>query len=118
MITFTYEGKSDTTRLVQNLATTSNATMVIPAGFMILDLVIKSTNANAVTGGLKIGTTNGGTDVVLAVNVAGNSYQVVTDAAMLKRVFSDSVDTTLYVQAVTLWNSASLDIKFVLRDIR
>jgi len=97
---------------------TSNVTFVVPAGYSINQLIIESTNENAVTGGLRLGTTDGGTDVVLSLSVAGNSLQIVSDATLLKRVFSFSSDQTLYIQAVTLWNSASLNIYFVLCKLK
>lgn len=99
------------------MTVTGNTTAVIPAGFVILQIVIENTTANAVTGGIKIGTTNGGTEVVVALAVSANSLQAVPDATLLKSVFSMSTDTTLYIQTVTLWNSASLNIRFILQKI-
>lgn len=87
---------------------TANATITVPKNQRIESIVIRNTTANAVTGGIRIGTTNGGTDVVAAQAVAGNAFLVVPDAAILKRVFSTTAETVLYVQAVTGWNSASL----------
>lgn len=104
-------------QMVRSLATTANTTAVIPAGYIIDAIVINNTTGNAVTGGIKIGTTSGGTDVVLALAVGANSLQTVPDATILKRVFSMSVDTTLYIQTVTLWNSASLDIYLTLQKV-
>lgn len=94
---------------------TSNTTVVIPAGHYILDIIVQNTTVNAVTGGLKIGTTLGGVDVVVALTTGANSIQTIQDASLLKSVFSATVDTTLYIQAVTLWNSASINFYFVLR---
>lgn len=103
--------------IITALTVTGNTTVSIPAGNIIQDLVIENTTGNAVTGGIKIGTTNGGTDVVLALAVGSNSLQTVLDAALLKRVFSMSGSTTLYVQTVTLWNSASLNLYFSCRKV-
>lgn len=97
--------------------TTANATVVIPAGQFITGIVFKGNNANAVTGGIKIGTSSGATDVVAAQAVAGNSLAMITDAALLKKVFSYSVDQTLYVQAVSAWNSANVDIVFIIGNL-
>lgn len=98
-------------------AMTANGTVTIPAGHMIQHVVIQNTTGNAITGGIRVGTTNGGTDVVVAVAVGASALFAVLDATILKRVFSLSVDTTLYVQAVVAWNSASLNIYFVLRKV-
>lgn len=90
----------------------ANTTVVIPAGWSILQIIVQNTTGNAVTGGIRIGTTDGGTDVVIALAVGANALFAVLDATLLKRVFSATVDTTLYIQTVTLWNSASLNIYF------
>lgn len=103
--------------LVSALNVAANTTVSLPAGCVIEAVVIQNTTGNAVTGGIKIGTTNGGTDVVLALAVGANSLQTVLDAALLKRVFSMSGATTLYIQTVTLWNSSSLNFYFSCRKV-
>lgn len=95
----------------------ANTTALIPAGWMIDSISIFNTTANAVTGGIKIGTTDGGVDVVLAVAVAGNALFTIPNATLLKQIFSTSANQTLYIQTVTLWNSANLTIKILLRAI-
>lgn len=95
----------------------SNSTTVIPAGYSILQVVVQNTTGNSVTGGIKIGTTNGGTDVILALPILANDLFVISDASLSKKIFSMSSDQTLYVQAVTLWNSANLNFYFVLRKV-
>lgn len=97
------------------LAVTANTTVVIPAGYSILQIIVANTTANAVTGGVKIGTTTGATNVVLALAVGANSIQAIPDASVLIKVFSRTVNQTLFLQAVTSWNSANLNIYFVLR---
>lgn len=103
--------------LVSVLNVTANTTVSIPAGCFIESLVIQNTTGNAVTGGIKIGTTNGGVEVVVALPVGGSSLQTVLDATLLKRLFSMSGDTTLFLQAVTLWNSANLNFYFCCRKL-
>lgn len=98
-------------------AVTSNTTITIPANYYIVGVVVNNSTANAITGGLRVGTTNGGVDVVVALAVAGNALQAIPDATLLKRFFSTSVDTTLFIQAVTLWNSASLNLTFLLANL-
>jgi hypothetical protein len=92
------------------LALAANDTLVAPPGFVLQQVVIENTTVNAVTGGIRIGTTNGGTDVVVALAVGANALTFITDAALLKRLFSTSADQTLYVQAVVAWNSAALNV--------
>jgi hypothetical protein len=103
--------------IVSALNVVANTTVSIPAGYFIEDVVIQNTTGNAVTGGIKIGTTNGGVDVIVALAVGANSLQTVLDATLLKRIFSMSADQTLYIQTITLWNSASLNMYFMLRKV-
>ena len=95
-------------------AVTANATITVPSGFYLEHIAFQNITANAVTGGVKIGTTNGGTDVVAAQAVGANALDSVAGANILKRVFSTSGPTTLYIQAVTAWNGASLKLRFAL----
>lgn len=90
---------------------TSNGTITVPSNMAIAAICIENTTANAVTGGIKIGTTNGGTEVLGATAIGGNFIDVV-ETTLAKRWYSSSADTTLYIQAVTAWNSASLTITF------
>jgi hypothetical protein len=91
---------------------TGDTTIVIPANFAIAGIYITNTTANSVTGGIKIGTTSGATDVVVSQAVGANDFVSVSDATLLKRIFSMSSSQTLYIQAVSSWNSASLNIIF------
>lgn len=88
----------------------AKTTISIGAGWTIDAIFFNNTTANAVTGGMKIGTTDGGADVVAAQAVAGNALSHVTAAAILKRVFSRTAAQTVWVDAVTAWNSAALDV--------
>jgi len=86
------------------------ASLVLPAGAYVHNVVVQNTTANAVTGGIKVGTTAGGTDVVAALTCGANCYTFVADASLLKRVFSATASQTLSIDAVTAWNSASVDV--------
>ncbi|MGE0212735.1 MAG: DUF2793 domain-containing protein [Parvibaculaceae bacterium] len=96
-------------------AVTANTTVSIPAGWAIEAIHYAETAGNAVTGGVRIGTTSGGTDVVAAQAVGASSLGTVASGDILKRVFSRTVAQTLHVQAVTAWNSASLELSVMLR---
>ena len=91
---------------------TANSTVSIPAGYGIRDVWIANTTANAVTGGVRIGTTDSGVDVVLAQTVGANGLMKISDAALLKNVFSLAAAQTLFIQAVVAWNSANLTVTF------
>ncbi len=88
--------------------------MEIPAGYMIFGCSMVETANHAVTGGVKVGTTSGATDVIAAQAVSGLSANSVTDANLLKKMFSASADQTLFIQPVSAWNSASVNVTFFL----
>lgn len=95
---------------LRGLAKTSAFTLSLPANNRIDSITIVNTTANAISGGLKIGSTNGGTEVVAAQAVGANGLVTVLDADLLKRFFSSSVAQTLYFDAVSSWNSASINL--------
>lgn len=86
---------------------------ILPAGGLIDIIRVKNTTANAITGGLKFGTTSGATDVVVALAVAGSSVVTITDAALLLKSFSDTVTQQIFYDAVVAWNSASVQIDVI-----
>ena len=88
----------------------ANSAFVIPAGYFIDSIFVRNTTANAVTGGLKFGTSSGATDIVAALTTGANALMHITDAAILKRIFSVSATQTVFIDAVVAWNSASVDI--------
>jgi len=91
----------------------ADSTIVIPSNMAIAAICLRNTTGNAVTGGIKIGTTNGGTEVLSATAIGGNFIDVV-ETNLAKRWFSTTADTTLYIQAVTGWNSAVLEFTICL----
>lgn len=98
-------------------AVTADATVSVPAGWAIEAIHYAETAGNAVTGGVKIGTTGGAADVVAAQAVGASSLGSVVAGDILKRIFSRSAAQTLHVQAVTAWNGASLELSLVLRKV-
>lgn len=88
---------------------TSDFTFTIPKGSFIKNILIHNTTANEITGGLRIGTTSGGQEVVSDTAIDANYINSLT---LNKTAFSETADTTIYVQAVTAWNSAS--IRFII----
>lgn len=93
--------------------TTANSSIVLPANTFIMHISVRNNTANAITGGLKFGTTNGGADIVAALAVGANAFTFVSDTALLKRFFSASATQQIFIDTVTLWNSASVDIEII-----
>ncbi len=94
------------------LTVAANSTCTIPAGYAITNIAIKNTTANAVTGGIRIGTAASGTQVVVAQAIAANANLVIQPATVLISLWAASQQ--LFIEAVTNWNSASLSITFFL----
>ena len=92
---------------------TANGTFTVPLGMSIESIIYENTTANAVTGGVKIGTTNGGIEVVVAQAIGANGVGQISDANILLKFFSSTAQQILYIQAVTAWNSAS--VKFYIK---
>lgn len=88
-------------------AKTAAFQVVVPKYHRIAAITLLESNGAAVTGGINIGTTNGGSDVVAAHALGANGF---VEANVLKRIFSASADTTLYVTAVTSWNGAAVTL--------
>lgn len=95
-----------TTNDIAVVGATGDSTPTLPAGYGMRWVYIRNNTANAVTGGIRIGTTGGGTDVVTALAVGANAY---TGIAPTITGFAATA-TTLHIEAVTSWNSANLDI--------
>jgi hypothetical protein len=85
----------------------------IPANAYIQAILFSNSVAAAVTGGISIGTTANGTDVVAAQACAASCVTFTTDALTLKRNFSTTAGTALHAAAVTAWNSANVTITVV-----
>lgn len=85
----------------------------LPPSAYIREIIVQNTTANAVTGGVDIGTTSGGADVVSALTCAATCLTFVADSALLKRVFSLTAQQALFVLGHTAGNSANLTITVV-----
>lgn len=86
---------------------------VVPANAVIRAIYVRNTTANAVTGGINVGTTAGGAQVASAIAVAGNALVVIDGASLVAtgKYLSGTLNTVLYISAVTAWNNAALDIR-------
>lgn len=85
----------------------------IPAGGFIKDILYSNSVAAAVTGGVSIGTTANGVDVVAAQTCGSTCLTFTTDALLLKRPFSLTAATPLHAAAVTAWNSTNVTITVI-----
>lgn len=93
--------------------TTSLLAGTLPAGTYVQHIIFSNSTANAVTGGIAVGTTSGGTDVVAAQACAANCLVYVTDANILKRIFSTANPQPIYVSPVTAGNNANVTVTIV-----
>lgn len=103
----------DDDRLVLRLETvTADTSFVVPAGYRINSIDIINTTANAVTGGVNIGTAAAGAQIVSAVAVGANA---IVSTSPLIRLFA--AQQTVHVSAASAWNSASLKVIVILDQI-
>jgi hypothetical protein len=92
-------------------AVTANTTATVPAGYVIDDVFIQETAGNAVTGGIKIGTVSGGTQIAASIAVPANSFtRTLPGSLTTSGPFSPTLAQTIYIQAVTAWNAANVNI--------
>lgn len=100
-------------QVARAVAQTGAGSITIPPTAVIRDIIVTNGTANAITGGLKFGTTAGGVDIAAALAVTGNGLSFVTDALLLKRFFSASAVQQIFYDAVIAWNSATVQIDIV-----
>lgn len=89
--------------------TAANSALILPANAQILNIIVTNTTGNAITGGLKIGTTAGATDIATALAVGANGF-VSLGTNLLKSIFSSSATQQIFIDAVGSWGSASVTI--------
>ena len=97
-------------RINKKINQTSNFQITLPYWCAILKMEIAEHAGAAVTGGINIGTTVNGNNVVSSFPVSANSWTSCEGAALLLPRISTTQDTTLYVSAVTAWGGASVDL--------
>lgn len=88
----------------------ANTTFVLKAGRSLRRIIGASRGTTAVTGGIRIGTATGGSQVlaaqpVPAVGTAGEVFDV--NLLAIPVLLTDQV---LYVEAVTAWNGGIVDL--------
>lgn len=77
---------------------TPNSVFFLPTGGYIDSIVIQETSGGTVTGGARIGTTSGGTDVISTAVVAASTIVPIPDVSMTKRTFSSTAPQQLFIQ--------------------
>lgn len=106
-------GSSEGTILFTTGVATGTTDFVIgnvPANAYITEIIYSNSVAAAVTGGISIGTTANGTDVVAAQAVGSTALTFTPNASILKQPFSLTAATPLHAAAVTAWNSTNVTI--------
>lgn len=84
--------------------------LALPAGAYIQGVIVRETAGHNMVGGMKIGTTAGGTDIATGVTVASSGLVSLTDVSLLKRVFSATATQKVSIDANSSWNGASVDV--------
>jgi hypothetical protein len=90
--------------------TTSLQIATLPASAYIRDIYVQNSTANAVTGGVSIGSSSGAGDISSALVCGASCLTFVTDAGVLKRVFSSTAQQAVFATPVTAGNNANLTI--------
>lgn len=86
---------------------TDDATLLLPAGSAIRDIIIRNNAKEGMLGGVQIGSEPGAADVLEPHAIRGLAFLTVDP---LIHVFSATIDQTLYVSATEKWTGASLDL--------
>ena len=73
----------------------------LPPNAYIDAIIIQETSGQAVTGGVDIGTASTGQQIVAAYTCGASCLVTVTDALIVKRAFSSTAPTAVWVQAHT-----------------
>ncbi len=79
--------------------------ITIPGGTYIDRIIVQETSGGAITGGLKIGTTSGGTEVMSGFVCAASCLTWAPDASISTRIFAATTPVTLFMGAGTNFNS-------------
>lgn len=93
--------------------TIADSSMTLPANAYIQRIIVKNNTANAVTGGLKFGTTNGGVDIMAALAVGASVLVTDIGTGLLKSLFSLTATQQIFIDAVAAWNSANVDVTII-----
>lgn len=92
--------------------TAATSAYAVPGGHGITQIFFREKNNIAVTGGIKIGTSAGGTQIVAAAAVGASAFGSVPNASIAQSWFSANPATrqVLFIDAVTAWAGARVDL--------
>lgn len=117
---FLSQGFSPGTSILPVVFTTGTATTTtdfiignVPPGAYIREFVWNNLTATAVSGGIDVGTTANGSDVVSAQTCGASCLTFTADSALLKRVFSTTVSTPIHIAAHTTWQGANVTVTMI-----
>ena len=80
-------------------------------GIVTLDVEGGTEDPTSITGGIKIGTSSGGTQIAAAITVNASSFtRTLPGSLTTSGPFSPTAAQTIYIQAVVAWNSANVNI--------
>lgn len=104
-----------------DLTVTGNTSFTLPKGYQIKSIVVKETAGNALTGGLDIGFSTNGVEVVSGMAVAGNTTVLCTliEAGTIGSTFT-TADDIIYLSDGDddgNWNSASLELRVTMQRL-
>jgi hypothetical protein len=91
----------------------NDSSLTLKANSVIDCIKLTNTTSNVITGGINIGTTPGGAEILSTYAVDSNIFTCINGVSLLKQSFL--VDTLLYISAITSWNSASLTLEFIIK---
>jgi hypothetical protein len=94
--------------------TTNFVIGTLPAKAYIQQIIFSNSVAAAVTGGVSVGTTANGTNIVAAQAVGASTDVATAQAAILLPVpLTTGLATTLNMAAVTAWNNANVTVTVI-----
>jgi len=103
----------DDDRLVLRLENvTENTSFVVPLGYRLSSIDVVNTTANAVTGGINIGTAALGAQITSAGAIGASAIVSSLISTSAARLFVAA--QTVFISAVTAWNSANLTVVVML----
>ena len=91
------------------IATATPTTMTIPKGYVIKE--IRALGSASLTA-IKIGTSSGGEQIVQSTTTTGTTPKILTLASTAKATYSESADTTIYVQHTTAGQTMNVILIF------
>lgn len=102
------DGRSGSALILKTTGLTADGALTtLPIGAVIQQIIVFNTTANAVTGGINIGTSALAADVVSALAVGTGALLA---APVLAAVFSTTLTQDLFISAGVSWNSADLTV--------